>query len=221
MTERRYSPTLRDLPRRTVWLFLLSFFGASLLGGVYLYADNAYPHGPCVFTGQFEERCQAERRCRDVPVYREDTSQLDNPAWVTAVRTLGILIAGPGILLGIVAFNQGATLRAAWIRTGRTLAVLQYLSEGWNPYETEKTPSLVAWRIWDARARVLTNLGEYAEALESKYAAKLGEVWELRSDRKAWEQGITLEDEVSWAEDRHDRDIAAIRSLEAEANPPK
>lgn len=210
--HRPYRPALRDLPRRTVRLFLLSLFGASLLGGVYLYTDNAYPHGPIVFTGEWRQESG--------PVYREDTSRLDNPAWVTAVRKWRLLLAGPSIILGIIALSQGGALRAAWDQTGRTLTVLQYLSQEAELYENGRR-SLAAWRTWDARARVLVGLGKYAEALDSKHTAKQGEIWELRRNKRDMDHWDTPEHQVSRAEERHDREIAGLRSMEAEANPPK
>ena len=172
-----------------------------------------------MFTGEFQEVCQLERRCADVPVYREDTSQLDNPAWVTAARSADLLIVGPSIVLGMIALWQGGALRAAWNQTGRTLTVLQYLSQETELYENGRR-SLAAWRTWDARAKVLSELGSYAEALDSKYTAKQGEVWELRKNQRDTERGKTLEDRVSLAEERHDLEIAGLRSMEAEANPP-
>ncbi|MQF69596.1 hypothetical protein FIM12_04615 [SAR202 cluster bacterium AD-804-J14_MRT_500m] len=72
--------------------------GVGLLA-LYLIADNAYPHGPSVFTGETEVVCIEERRCREVPIYKEVTSGLNNPGWVGVVRTMGLLIIVPAVIL--------------------------------------------------------------------------------------------------------------------------
>ena len=86
-------------PKRVIWF--LGTLVAVLIGSVMFYEANVYPHGPRYFTGHYEERCSDDgtRGCRNVPVYKEDTSQLNNPAWVTLVRNIGALfrIASLGI----------------------------------------------------------------------------------------------------------------------------
>ena len=54
--------------------------------GIAGYAEWGFPHGPKFFTGEFEEVCQNDRRCSTVPVYEEDTRNLENPGWVDFVR---------------------------------------------------------------------------------------------------------------------------------------
>ena len=95
-------------PKRVTW-FLVTLAAAILSGSIWLYQDKAYPHGPRVFTGDYEVVCKNDgRTCREVPVYKkEDTSRLNNPAWVRFIRNIGILFP---IGFGIAALFHGNKL---------------------------------------------------------------------------------------------------------------
>ena len=67
--------------------FLGTLSAVILITSIWLYQVKAYPHGPMYFTGEYYEVCQFEDRdCGMRPEYKEDTSQLNNPAWVTFIR---------------------------------------------------------------------------------------------------------------------------------------
>ena len=91
-------------------LFLSASSACALLA-LYFYADLAYPHGPTVFAG-YDSVCDKNGRlCREVPVYKEDTSGLDNPAWVLWTRKLGWFPLIPAAVLGLVALGQVSEIK--------------------------------------------------------------------------------------------------------------
>ncbi len=110
---KRYIADELGLPPTQVMWFLIPLFAAILIGGIWLYQDSAYPHGPMTYMGgQVEELCENYRRCEEVWVedYREDKSNLNNPGWVTVFRNIDFLFFILTVGLGIVALSNGMKL---------------------------------------------------------------------------------------------------------------
>jgi hypothetical protein len=109
---------LDELPSGNVILFILALFGTLFLIGLTVHVESSYPDGPRVFTGEYDFVCSGpdgEGPCAEVPVFREDTSNLNYPLWVTLVK-------GPGYLaiyaLVITAMYQASKIWASWKALG-------------------------------------------------------------------------------------------------------
>jgi hypothetical protein len=56
------------MPKRVAMVAMFACLAIAFLG-IAAYAEWGFPHGPKFFTGEFQEVCQNDRRCRDVPVF--------------------------------------------------------------------------------------------------------------------------------------------------------
>lgn len=125
--NRYVAEELKLPPERVKW-FLVFLFSAILIGGIWQYQYSAYPHGPMILMGGYaEERCEFERNCASVWVqdYREDKSNLNNPGWVTVIRSLGpaLLFTWAPIVLAIMALVNGYKLFGYYRKRKKLLVV--------------------------------------------------------------------------------------------------
>jgi hypothetical protein len=98
---------LRDVPLNNLRKIVIWACLAIAFLGVFGYAQCGFPHGPMVDTGETEEVCDLnDRRCEEVRVYEENTSDLENPVWVGFIRSVGLLVLAAGIIFGVVAIAQ-------------------------------------------------------------------------------------------------------------------
>ena len=105
----------RHVPWRGLACFLVAFPVGLILFGLLIYANEGFPHGSKVFTGEFEEMCQYEGRdCALVEVYEVDTSGLDNPWWVTVLRRIEVFVFFGGPALVIFGLVQGVSTLRWW-----------------------------------------------------------------------------------------------------------
>jgi hypothetical protein len=102
-----------DIPHKMIVMAALYACIAIALVVTFCFAEWGFPHGPKVFTGELREVCQGDRRerCIEMPVYKEDTSNLDNPKWVGLIRSAGLLVLLPGIICGIAMVYKGSEAR--------------------------------------------------------------------------------------------------------------
>ena len=112
---------LDRLPTKKVLLFLVGLIIALPGAGFYIFGNLNYPDGPKIFQG-VEYRCgeQYDReRCADVPIYLEDESGQDYPAWVEVVDD-NVLLALAVVVALIIIVVQGQRLWNWWIWMGGT-----------------------------------------------------------------------------------------------------
>lgn len=179
--------------------------------GGYLYADNGYPHGPRVFLGN-DIQCSGPDEwgpCREVPIYGEDTSQLQNPGWVM------FMVHGRGQLLLI-----GSALLMLW-------AIFVHLPNLWSwwkprrkliwPYRPAASQEeilvaidseLYGWQWWHEAGRILFGLRRYDEALLALRAAKDEDTRFLRDPSR----GVSLEGITALAGAWHDECIEYVKA---------
>ncbi|MCL0055282.1 hypothetical protein M1N56_05350 [Dehalococcoidia bacterium] len=126
-----YIPNLRD-PNAKLVQTLMYLVCTCLVAFTYFYADRAYPHGPEVFTGVFEERCNQGDKCMEVPVYKEDMTGINNPWWVGKVRNLGPLFALVGVGLAYKTIRTSESFFEWWKKMSnieKTLFILDEMLE--------------------------------------------------------------------------------------------
>lgn len=214
---RDFKPIPWDFPRRSFLVALLSLVLASLSGAAYLYAENAFPHGPKVFVGT-DVQCMDRGPCREVPLFVEDTSQLDNPGWVGVVRDWGWL---PPIVLVVTGVFKALAVWEWWVPRRRVIwpqrrsewvtnvsAAIDEWMEGrrWKPGPGE-------WQVWNRFGRVLCGMKMYREALG---ALSISKQQDLNRQKELFAQWLGPKEEsqsaLQLAERWHQENIAYVRA---------
>ena len=109
------------MPTKKVLLFLVGLIIAFPGAGFYIFGNLNYPDGPEVFQG-VEYRCgeQSDRvSCANVPIYVEDESGQDYPAWVEVVDD-NFLLKVAVVVAFIIIIVQGKGLWNWWTWMGGT-----------------------------------------------------------------------------------------------------
>lgn len=165
--QREYKPTPWEIPRRSLLTLALPLFLAITVGFLYLYADNAYPHGPRIFLGyDYVVLNDGQGPAREVPVYGEDTSQLNNPGWVMfMVHGRGyLLIIGSVILLLWAIFVHGLHVWDWWKPRRRLLwphhpdssseAVSMAIDSNLGGWKWDHETARILYMVWVATQRL-------------------------------------------------------------------